>query len=97
VKVSPSVVTVVGPGKLVGTVIVKLPPIIIDPELDISVWPSGSVVVKTPVGELLGGIVGRENVNVSPSVVMMVGPVILGMCMVSLPQIISKPELETSV
>lgn len=97
VKVSPSVVTVVGLCKPVGTVIVKLPPMTITPELDTSDCPSGNVVVKAPVGILLGGAVGGEKVNVSPSVVRVVGPVMLGIDTVSLPPMISTPELETSV
>jgi len=94
VKVSPSVVTVVGPVRPVGTVIVSLPPIMINPELETTVWPSGRVVVT---GELSETDVGGRSVNVSPSVVSVVGLVILGRVTVSLPPIISTPELETSV
>lgn len=49
VKVSPSVVKVVGCERLFGTVIVLEPPMIRSPELDITVWPSGSVKVVTPL------------------------------------------------
>lgn len=92
-KISPSVVIVVG-AVILGMVTVELPMMMI-PELETIVWPSGKVVVDTSC-EFVGIEVGGENVKVSPSVVMVVGAVILGRLIVELP-IISTPELEIRV
>lgn len=48
VNVSPSVVSVVGCVRPVGTVTVSVPPMIRNPEEDTTVWPSGSVMVIPP-------------------------------------------------
>lgn len=91
VNVSPSVVTVVGAVRPVGTVNV-LDPTMIIPELEIIVCPSPRVVVRT-AGEL---IKGGERVKVAPSVTSVVGEVTVGSVMVLLP-IMTMPELEVSV
>lgn len=108
VKVSPSVVIVLTAVTL-GNVTVSDPPIIIIPELDTTVWPSGSVNVTPPAGpvvELVVEVEGMEvlvvevegrKVNVSPSVVKIEGEVSEeGTEIVSLPPMIRTPELETT-
>lgn len=96
VKVWPSVVTVVGLVRPVGAV--KLSdPMIITPELEITVCPSGSVnVVGRSGGEVVWELGGRK-VKVSPSVVSTVGLVRpVGTVTVSDPMMI-RPELEITV
>jgi hypothetical protein len=95
VKVSPSVTSVLGV-VTVGICIVSLPPIIMNPELETTVCPSGSIVVD---GEMLLIEVelGGKNVKVSPSVMSVVGVVTLGIGIVSLPPIMRNPELETTI
>lgn len=98
VKVSPSVVTIVGLVRLGGTEIVSDPPIMMPPELEITVCPSGSVNVVGPSGgevfwELKDD--GR-NVNVSPFQVVVMGVLIpVGTVRVE-PSRISKPLEETT-
>ena len=91
VKVSPSVVSVVGEVTL-GRVRV-FDPMMITPELEVNVWPSGRVVISSP------GVVVLEvgdSVKVSPSVVSVVGDVTLGRVKVFDPTMIT-PELEVNV
>lgn len=87
-------VNVVGEEKF-GSVMV-LEPMIRTPELDITVWPSGSTVVTGPDGVSLEVVVPGKKVNVSPSVVSVVGEEKLGSVIV-LDPMIRTPELEITV
>lgn len=73
VKVSPSVVIVVGV-ETCGTVMVSEPMIMTEP-LEITVLPSGSTMVVglVVVEEVVGALLVGEKVKVCPSVVIVVG------------------------
>jgi hypothetical protein len=73
-------------------------PMIITPELEISVWPSGSVVVITVATPFVGLVEAAdgESVKVSPSVVRVVGKARVGKVTVFVPMM-TTPELDTSV
>jgi hypothetical protein len=71
-------------------------PIMIIPEREMSVWPSGRVDVIAAGLEVVGEERGGSMVNVSPSAVRVVGEVTVGSVTVSDP-IITTPELEITV
>lgn len=98
VKVSPSVMTVVGAVRLLGRVTGGFVPMITTPELDIMVWPSDAMKVVAPFEDtVLDEDVGKR-VKVSPSVVMVVGAVrLLGKVTGGFVPIITTPELEMIV
>jgi hypothetical protein len=96
IKVSPSVTSVVGE-VTVGRVIL-LEPITMIPELEVIVWPSGRVVMRTDGAEvaLAMGELKGESVKVSPSVTSVVGEVTVGR-VILLEPITMIPELEVIV
>ena len=94
VKVSPSVVSVVGEVTL-GRVRV-FDPTMITPELEVNVWPSGRVVISSLGVVVLKVLEAGSNVKVSLSVVNVVGEVTLGRVKVFDPTMIT-PELEVNV
>lgn len=96
VNTSPSVVIIVGAVMPVGALNV-FDPIMITPPEDITVCPAVSVDVTANAGVVVVGllvVVGLgKNVNVSPSVVIVVGAVRpVGTCIVSEPMMITLPD-----
>jgi hypothetical protein len=91
VKVWPSVVIVVG-AVTEGTLMVSDPMMIIEP-LEITVLPFGSIIVVAAAAllEVDEDDIGGENVNVWPSVVIVVGVVTEGMVIVSDPMMMIEP------
>lgn len=102
VKVSPSVIRVVAE-ETVGSVTGGFVPMITTPELDINVTPSGSVVVMTPIPDVvvivaLEPVVVGSRVKVSPSVTKVLSEVTLGSVKGGfVPMMITPPGLEMTV
>lgn len=90
VIVSPSVVITVGLVRPVGTGIVSVP-MMISPELDTIVLPSGSVDISGPVACVLECELDGTSVNVRPSVVIVVGDDTLGSVTVPEPGLVPDP------
>lgn len=99
VKVSPSVIRVVGAVKPVGRVMGGFVPIIMTPLLDMMVWPSDAVnVVATFGSEDVDNDDEGNKVKVSPSVTRVVGEVrLVGSVIGGFVPMITTPELEMIV